>query len=112
LRSVLGDSGPLNATPWPGATDFDDQDRVLERGERTRAVTRALRRDAKAFLARKIHDGDHVGVGQRHRHDGGALIDGEVPCAPRLVPAFVVRSEHVAVEAGTECFDVDRGGGP
>ena len=46
-------------------------------------------------------------IGMRHR--GGALVDGQVPGAAGLVPAVVVRSVDLAVEAGAEGFDVGAG---
>jgi hypothetical protein len=65
-------------------------------------VAGALGRHAQALLAGEVDDLDNVGVRPRDRDRGWTLIDGEVPRAPRLVPAFVVRCVDLAIEAGSE----------
>ena len=73
-------------------------------------MARGLRGDAQALLTGEVDDRDDVGVGQREGDSGRPLVDGEVPRAPRLVAAGVVRSEDLAVEAAAEGVDVGEGG--
>ena len=68
-----------------------------------------LRGDAQTLLTGELDHRDDVGVGQREGDGGRPLVDGEVPCAPRLVPTGVVGPVDLAVEAAAEGFDV--GGG-
>jgi hypothetical protein len=95
--------------PHPAHALGGEQDRALERAHRRRPVARALGRHAQTLLAGEVHDGGDVGVRQRERHRGRPLIDGEVPRAPRLVPAVVVRPVDLAAEAGSERVDVSGG---
>jgi hypothetical protein len=72
-------------------------------------VPGALRRHAQARLTGEVDHCDDVGVRARERDRGGSLVDGEVPRAPRLVPAGVAWSVDLAMEAAAEGVDVGEG---
>ena len=85
-----------------------DQDRVLERRDRRGVVARALRRDLEPGGPRVAHDRQHVGGVGGERDERGALVDGEVPGAPRQVPLGLVGGDDLAADGGEGFEDLGR----
>ena len=125
---VLGggadDVGPQRAGLGAGAAavgvDLDDahavrldEDGVVQGrlGERGGGMAGALGGDAQAALAGEVDDGDDVGDGLGLGDGGRALVDGEVPRLPRLVPTGVAGHCDRARQLLTQRAGVDTGGG-
>jgi hypothetical protein len=120
-RGRLDDVHPEDARLHPGdpARGIDphtlhpvgpDQNRVLQRGERCRVVSGALRGDALALLAGEQHSGRDVAGGVREDHRRGTLIDGEVPGPAGLIVARVRRAHDLPFEVQGETARPANGG--
>jgi hypothetical protein len=117
LGGGAGDLGPERAGRDAGTTaggvDRDalharglDEDRVLEGGERGGVVAGALGGDAQAGGAGELDDRHHVVDVLGQGHEGGTLVDGEVPRLPRLVPRRVARRGHRARQPRSKLLQV------
>jgi len=73
-----------------------EQDRVLERPERSRAVAGALRRDPQAGLAREQNSRRDILRRLRKRHRGGSLVDRQVPRSSGFIETHVLRDHDLA----------------
>ncbi len=97
-RGAIDDVGPAGSGPHAGAVragvDLDvgesggaQEHRVVERRRGAMAV--ALRHDPQPTRAGLADGVDDIAVVERQRHEGGALVDGEVEGATGGVPADV-----------------------
>ena len=121
LRGARHDVPPLRAATHAGALpltiDLDvvervglHEDRVFERPERPGVVACALWSHAVAVVAREPHDGRHVLRVDRQRNRRGTLVDHQVERLAGGVEALVAGTEDLALAAGAQLGDVDRGG--